>query len=67
MTETTVTRREAKKLGLKHYFNNKKCARGHLAPRFVSNAMCKECGKDNDKAERILIRAMKEIIKNKEI
>lgn len=40
-----VSREEAKRLGLKRYFNGQPCIRGHVAPRYVSVSSCTECGK----------------------
>jgi|DEB0MinimDraft_6_1074348.scaffolds.fasta_scaffold53708_3 5-methylcytosine-specific restriction endonuclease McrA len=37
------SRKEAKELGLKHYFTGNPCPKGHIADRFVSNGTCAEC------------------------
>jgi hypothetical protein len=41
---TQKTRREAKALGLKKYFNGKACPRGHIVERYISG-MCVACHK----------------------
>lgn len=35
--------KEAKQLGLKRYFTNKPCIRGHICPRYTSTRKCAEC------------------------
>lgn len=42
MTER-VSRKEAKRLGLKRYFSNRPCLRGHVAERSTANNSCFEC------------------------
>lgn len=39
---------EAKKEGLKFYFNGKHCPRGHLSERYTSSRACVICSKEND-------------------
>lgn len=41
-----ISRSEAKKLGLKHYFTGKECPAGHLSKRLVSSYGCMQCGAD---------------------
>lgn len=38
-----VSRKEAKRLGLKHFFTGRACVRGHSAPRYTSCGQCFEC------------------------
>jgi len=40
-----ITRKEAKKLGLKYYFTGKPCKYGHIAIRLTTNWDCLECNK----------------------
>jgi hypothetical protein len=40
-----ASRLEAVAKGSTHYFTGKPCSRGHVAPRFVSNFNCVQCGK----------------------
>lgn len=42
-TQTPITRADAKRLGLKHYFTGKPCPKGHTDVRFVSTGGCKAC------------------------
>ena len=37
--------KEAKTLGVKHYFTGKCCSQGHIAPRFTSTRACIECSR----------------------
>lgn len=43
MTSQIITRKEAKKLGLKKYFTGKPCLRGHIAERYSGCGKCTEC------------------------
>ena len=38
-----IQRKEAKILGLKRYFTNKPCPKGHISERMVSNKCCIQC------------------------
>jgi 5-methylcytosine-specific restriction endonuclease McrA len=38
-----ITRQQAKREGLKHYFTGKNCINGHSCIRFVSNGGCSKC------------------------
>jgi hypothetical protein len=38
--------------GSRHYFTGKPCSRGHLAPRFTSQQICKECARENEAIKR---------------
>ncbi len=38
-----ISRDEAERQGKRHYYTGKVCKRGHLAPRFVTNAACTQC------------------------
>jgi hypothetical protein len=38
-----LTRKDAKRLGLKRYFTGRPCRRGHIAERYVSTKTCVEC------------------------
>jgi hypothetical protein len=44
----TLSKQEAIKLGLKRYFPNKRCAKGHLCEWFV-NGKCVECNRERNK------------------
>lgn len=37
------TQASARLLGAKHYYTGDPCSRGHVAPRFASNAACMDC------------------------
>lgn len=39
-----ISRKEAKTLGLKHYFTGKECPNGHISKRTVSSYGCVQCG-----------------------
>ena len=41
----TISCKEAKAQGLKHYFTGKPCKHGHVDLRLVSNESCEECGR----------------------
>ena len=41
----TITRRAAKKQGLKLYYTDKPCLRGHITSRYTSNKKCIECSR----------------------
>jgi hypothetical protein len=45
-----ITRKEAKALGLKHYFSGVPCKRGHVRERCVSNRQCVECERERHEA-----------------
>lgn len=38
-----ISRKEAKRLGLKYYFTGKSCKRGHVSTRQVANRTCSIC------------------------
>lgn len=40
---TVITRKDARKQGLKHYITGEKCSRGHVSARYVSTGGCIEC------------------------
>lgn len=40
---TPISRREARRLGLKKYFIGQVCANGHVSERYTSNSHCCEC------------------------
>lgn len=42
-----ITRAEAKKSGLKHYFTGQPCVRGHIDRRFVSIGKCMACARED--------------------
>jgi flagellar motility protein MotE (MotC chaperone) len=66
--DTTISRTEARKRGLKHFATGKPCVRGHLAKRFVSYGGCFDCAretnaqwrKDNTKKKSEADRAYRE-------
>lgn len=38
-----ISRKEARALGLKHFFTGQPCIRGHIAIRYVSKNNCRDC------------------------
>lgn len=42
-----ASRADAKRLGSPLYFTGVPCVRGHVAPRYTSYGICKECGRQN--------------------
>lgn len=52
MTMEIISKKEAKKLGLKNYFTGKPCSKGHLAERKVSCGNCILCQRENNKTYR---------------
>jgi 5-methylcytosine-specific restriction endonuclease McrA len=40
-----ISRKDARRLGLKRYFTGEPCAHGHVAPRYVGDDVCAECAK----------------------
>ena len=48
-----ITRKEAKKNGLKRYFTGKTCKNGHIAERFVCNCECVECEKERKNRKNV--------------
>lgn len=52
-----VTRKEAKALGLKRYFNGVPCPKGHLAERTFKKSTCVECSNTyyRDNRDRVLV------------
>jgi hypothetical protein len=49
-----ISRKEARALGLTHYFTGKRCKRGHVAERYVCDYACVECHRGWDRAHRDL-------------
>ena len=45
LTNGIILSKEAKALGLKHYYTGKLCKRGHLSKRLVSTMSCMKCTK----------------------
>lgn len=43
MSTEVVSRQDARGRGITYYFTGKPCKRGHVAPRFVYNSVCKDC------------------------
>lgn len=39
--------REAKRLGLRFYYNGNPCKRGHISKRLTANSNCEQCRKEN--------------------
>lgn len=39
----SLSRAEARAIGLRHYFTGKPCCHGHVAPRYVAQGSCVEC------------------------
>lgn len=48
-----ISRKDARALGLKHYFTGKPCKRGHLTIRHVIKACCCSCLKEDNAAQRL--------------
>lgn len=48
-----VTKKDAKLIGLKHFFTGKPCKRGHIDRRFVSTGVCVSCNRDNVSSGRV--------------
>jgi hypothetical protein len=44
-SRNTISRDEARALGLKRYFTGEPCKHGHIAERYVSSGLCSECGR----------------------
>lgn len=42
-----ISRSEAKRKKLKHYYTGKPCTRGHIAPRRVSSCVCIKCDENH--------------------
>ena len=40
-----ISRKEARRQGLRHYYAGKPCKHGHCAPRFIDCCKCTECGR----------------------
>lgn len=40
-----ISREDAKSSGLKFYFTNTPCSKGHIAERFVNDGKCRECNR----------------------
>lgn len=53
MPDYLTTRAAARAAGNKHYFTDKKCVRGHQAPRFTSTGGCTECNTENMRPDLI--------------
>lgn len=47
-----ISRKDALKQGLKLYFTNKPCNKGHVAPRFCSNSVCRDCSRARRQGEK---------------
>lgn len=43
-----ITRKEARELGLKIYFDGTECKRGHISDKFVSSGRCCECVEEDN-------------------
>jgi 5-methylcytosine-specific restriction endonuclease McrA len=44
-----VSRPEARRLGMRHYFTGKPCPQGHIAKRYICNGKCVKCHFDEHK------------------
>lgn len=57
------TRREARALGVPHYYTGKPCKRGHMAKRHVNNGTCMECHNATYESEneQIMERVVREL------
>lgn len=52
MNQEIISMKDAKHLGLKHYFTASPCPSGHLSLRYVSNRACVGCIEDKNKSDR---------------
>ena len=43
-------RKDARSAGEKHYYTGRKCAKGHISPRYTSTGECTECRSIYDKS-----------------
>lgn len=50
-TYTIISQKEAKTLGLKHYFTGKPCKYGHISKRHIGG-ICVACGKERNAKEK---------------
>jgi hypothetical protein len=68
----SVTRADAKRLGLTRYFTGKPCKRGHVAERVLTTGFCIECRREwdrkwsQDNPEKVHTKAQKRYATNKE-
>lgn len=46
-----ITRKEAQKLGLRHYFTGIKCKNGHIEKRLTSSKACTQCSRDRSRED----------------
>ncbi len=46
---TIISRADAAKAGLKHYFTSKPCKHGHVAERRTATGHCVECHREEDR------------------
>jgi hypothetical protein len=44
-----ISRKEAMRQGLRHFYAGKPCKRGHYAPRFIDCYKCSECARDQSR------------------
>lgn len=53
------SRKEARELGVQHYFTGHPCGRDHVSPRYASNGVCVACSSEynNTEARRHSTRA----------
>jgi hypothetical protein len=49
----TISRKEAKKLGLKRYFTSNPCKYGHISERSTANGSCLECCRVKANSKRL--------------
>lgn len=52
MARKLISKAEAKKQGLKTYYTDKSCTRGHSAPRYVNSDKCIECHAERNKRRK---------------
>lgn len=67
-----ISRQEAIKRGLRHYFTGRPCKRGHIEPRFVSIRTCMGCERESsakykhENAERLRQARLEDYSQNPE-
>lgn len=68
MQDNLISMKDAKQLGLKHYFTGKQCPNGHVSNRYVSNRACLECVENSNLSnlEAVKERGRNWRLKNKE-
>lgn len=61
MSTYPSSREEAAKAGLRFFSPRRPCARGHMAPRYVSNGACSACLAESNRAIRERLTKLRQI------